>query len=168
MASPGEARERLVRLGAERTAERHLEDNALLDDARGSLRQSGRVLRLRRAAGRALLAYKGPGSVQQGVKAREEWEVSVSDANALLRILAALSFAPRFRYQKYREAYRHGGVELVVDETPIGTFFEIEGPPEAIHAAAAALGYARSDYVLDSYPELFFAGGGSGDMLFET
>jgi adenylate cyclase class 2 len=125
------------------------------------------VLRLRRAAGLSVLAYKGPGSVEQGVKSREEWEVSVSDAEGLLRILSGLAFSPRFRYQKYREAYRHGGVEIVVDETPIGTFFEIEGPPQEIHAAAAALGYAAADYVLDSYPELFFAGGGRGDMLFE-
>ena len=125
------------------------------------------MLRLRRAAGQAVLAYKGPGRVEQGVKARDEFEVCVSDAEAMLRILAGLSFAPRFRYQKYRESYRHGGVEIVVDETPIGTFIEIEGPPAEIHAAAAALGYAASEYVLDSYPELFFAGGGRGDMLFE-
>ena len=43
---------------------------------------------------------------------------------------------------------------------------EIEGPVAGIHAAAAALGYARGDYVTDSYAGLFFAAGGRGDMLF--
>jgi adenylate cyclase class 2 len=139
----------------------------LFDDDRGSLRLEGRVLRLRRAAGRAVLTYKGPGVIEQGVKTREEREVTVSDADELQRILAALGLSPRFRFQKYRESYRQGGAEVVVDETPIGTFLEIEGSPEQIHAVAAALGYSRSDYVLESYPALFFASGGTGDMLFE-
>jgi adenylate cyclase class 2 len=71
-----------------------------------------------------------------------------------------------FRYQKYRETYAWKDVEIVVDETPIGTFLEIEGPLEGIHAAAAALGYGRDDYVTDSYAGLFFASGGTGDMVF--
>jgi adenylate cyclase class 2 len=58
-------------------------------------------------------------------------------------------------------------VEVVVDETPIGVFLEIEGGAAEIHAAAAALGHTRSDYILDSYPALFAATGRSGDMVFE-
>ena len=45
-----------------------------------------------------------------------------------------------FRYQKYRESYHWRDVEIVVDETPIGTFLEIEGPVSTIHEAARALG----------------------------
>jgi hypothetical protein len=57
-------------------------------------------------------------------------------------------------------------VEVVVDETPIGAFLEIEGEVEAIHAAAAALGFGPADYIRDSYAALFAASGGTGDMLF--
>jgi adenylate cyclase class 2 len=71
-----------------------------------------------------------------------------------------------FRYQKYREVYRWKAVEIVVDETPIGTFLEIEGEIEAVHAAAAALGYDASQYVADSYVALYLAAGGQGDMIF--
>ena len=39
----------------------------------------------------------------------------------------------------------------MVDETPIGTFLEIEGPVATIHAAAAALGRGPRDYVDRSY-----------------
>ena len=71
-----------------------------------------------------------------------------------------------FRYQKYREVYRWNDVEVVVDETPIGSFLEIEGDLAAIHAAAADLGYGPADYIRESYAALFLAGGGRGDMLF--
>ncbi len=71
-----------------------------------------------------------------------------------------------FRYQKYRETYHWRDVEIVVDETPIGTFLEIEGPPATIHEAARALGRARADYIAESYAALFLASGGTGDMVF--
>ena len=50
----------------------------------------------------------------------------------------------------------------MVDETPLGAFLEIEGPPETIDEAARALGLHPGDYVLDSYPALFRAAGGRG------
>ena len=139
----------------------------LYDDATGSLRLSGRVLRLRRALGTAVVTYKGPGTIADDVKSREELEVVVSSAEACERIFAGLGLLPRLRYQKYRALYRHGEAELFVDETPIGTFFEIEGSPEAIHRAATALGFTKADYLLESYVGLFFASGGSGDLVFE-
>lgn len=166
VASPDLARDRLRRLGAARVGERRFEDNVLFDDAAGSLRRSGRVLRLRRAGGDALLTFKGPGQLVADVKAREERETAVADPESTLRILAGLGFTPRFRYQKYRETYRHGDAEIVIDELPIGTFLEIEGAPDAIHDAARRLGFARADYVLESYVALFLAGGGAGDMVF--
>ena len=54
----------------------------------------------------------------------------------------------------------------MIDETPIGTFLEIEGPVSAIHEAARALGRGPADYIADSYAALFFASGGTGDMIF--
>lgn len=139
----------------------------LYDDASGSLRRAGVLLRLRRAAGRAVVTYKGKVAERADVKAREELEVEVSDADAFEAILAAIGLLPCFRYQKYRETYGHGNAEIVIDETPVGTFLEIEADPAEIHALAQALGFSREDYVLDSYVALFLAGGGTGDMVFE-
>lgn len=147
--------------------ERHLEDNALLDDAAGSLRLAGRVLRLRRAAGTAVVTYKGPGTIADDVQSREELEVVVSSADVCERIFSGLGLLPRFRYQKYRAVYRLGDALVFVDETPIGTFFEIEGAAAGIHDAAAALGFSREEYLRVSYPALFLASGAKGDMLFE-
>jgi len=168
MPGPGPAREAVARLGASLVRPRHFEDNLLLDDAAFSLVGSGRTLRLRRTDQAAVLTFKGPRRDQEGVKSRQEIEVEAKagEADALQAILAAVGFHPAFRYQKYRETYRFGEVEIVVDETPIGTFLEIEGPLPQIHAAAAALGKGPGDYVTDSYAGLFFAAGGKGDMVF--
>jgi adenylate cyclase class 2 len=166
--SPEKAREALASLGARLCRARHFEDNVLFDDAAGRLRGSGRVIRLRRTPAAAIATYKGPGSVAAGVRSREEIEFSVSDADGFEKMLAAIELRPTFRYQKYREVFSHRDVEIVIDETPLGTFLEIEGPPATIHATAAALGYAPTDYVLESYAGLFAQSGGRGDMTFPT
>ena len=44
---------------------------------------------------------------------------------------------------------------IELDQTPIGDFLELEGPPEWIDATAAALGYSESDYVTSTYRDLF-------------
>jgi adenylate cyclase class 2 len=166
VAGPEPAREALARLGASRVRPRHLEDNLLLDDAAGSLAAAGLLLRLRRTPGEAVMTFKGPRSEAGGIKSREEIEVVVADAEAAEAILARLGFRGVFRYQKYRESYLWQDAEIVVDETPIGTFLEIEGTPAAIHAASAALGRRPEEFITASYAGLFFASGGTGDMLF--
>jgi adenylate cyclase class 2 len=166
VAGPEMARDALARLGARLVRPRHFEDNVVLDDAARGLAASGRLLRLRRTEGAAVLTFKGPRQVVEGVKHRAEREVPVSDPDGLEAILLGVGFKPVFRYQKYRETFAFGDVEIVVDETPIGAFLEIEGPIEGIHAAATALGYDRAQYISDSYLSLFFASGGVGDMVF--
>ena len=166
VAGPVPAREALARVGARPVRPRHFEDNVLLDDPSRSLSSSGRLLRLRRTGDGSVLTFKGPRRIVEGIKSREEIEAAVADADALLAIFAGLGLGPVFRYQKYRETYAWEDVEIVVDETPIGTFFEIEGPLAGIHRAAAALGQGPNDYVTDSYAGLFLASGGTGDMIF--
>ncbi len=160
------AREALRRAGARLARERHFEDNVLFDDTKGSLRAEGLVLRLRRTPGSGLLTFKGPREVHGGVKSREERETTVGDPEALDAVLRRLGYRPIFRYQKYRESWRHRGQAIEVDETPIGAFLEIEGDPAGIDAVAAELGYRPADYLADSYVALFFAAGGQGDMVF--
>jgi adenylate cyclase class 2 len=165
---PEAARAAVAALGATRERARHLEDNVLYDDVSSSLYAAGRALRLRRAEGHAIVTYKGPRQERgDGVKSRPETEIEVSDADAFHSILTALGYRKVFRYQKYRETYRWREVEIVVDETPIGTYLEIEGPVDVIHEAARALGRAPADYIADSYAALFFASGGIGDMVFK-
>jgi adenylate cyclase class 2 len=165
---PEAARAAVSALGATLERARHLEDNVLYEDAASSLYAAGQALRLRRAEGRAIVTYKGPRQERgDGIKSRPETEIEVSDADAFHSILAALGYHKAFRYQKYRETYRWREVEIVIDETPIGTYLEIEGPVDVIHEAARALGRGPADYIADSYAALFLASGGIGDMVFK-
>jgi adenylate cyclase, class 2 len=166
VASAAEGREALRRAGAALVLDRHFEDNTLYDDAAGRLRASGSVLRLRTTPAGGWLTLKGPRVIEGGVKSREELESAVADPGALAAILERLGYRPLFRYQKHRESWSHRGQRVEVDETPIGAFLEIEGDAEGIHEVARELGFSPRDYVAESYVELFFAGGGRGDMVF--
>lgn len=166
VADPAAARSAVRGIGAVLATERHFEDNVLLDDEGRGLAGAGSVLRVRRAGGVGTLTFKGPRRIRDGVKSREEIELSVQDPESLQDVLERVGLRPVFRYQKYREAYRLGELEIVIDETPIGTFLEIEGPEHEIHAAAERLGYRRADYVSESYAGLFRASGAAGDMVF--
>jgi adenylate cyclase class 2 len=166
VASVEAAHEALDRIGARATRARHIEDNLLFDLEGRVLRGRGHLLRLRETPSGAVLTFKGPHRVDGGIKSREEIEAGSADGSALRAILNRLGFVPVFRYQKYREAFAWQGQEIVVDETPIGVFLEIEGDPAGIRAAATALGFGPSDYLTDSYAALFRASGGTGDMLF--
>jgi adenylate cyclase class 2 len=159
-------RDALAHLGARLEQARHFEDNVLFDDAARSLAARGRMLRLRRTDHGSYVTFKGPRRVVDGIKVREEHETTVGDPEAFRSVLLGLGLEPVFRYQKYRETWSWNDVEIVVDETPIGSFLEIEGRSAGIHAAAVALGRAPADFITDSYGALFLAAGGSGDMTF--
>jgi len=53
-----------------------------------------------------------------------------------------------------------------LDETPIGTYLEIEGEPQAVKLAAQRLGLDLAHGMTQSYMELFRALGKTGDMVF--
>ena len=84
------ARVSLRAAGATLASARHFESNDLYDDPGKKLSGQGRTLRLRRAAGRAILTYKGPARFQGGIKVREERETEVADPAEAEAILAGL------------------------------------------------------------------------------
>jgi adenylate cyclase, class 2 len=95
-------------------------------------------------------------------KVREEIEVEVTDAANLTKIFEGLGMRGWFRYEKYRTTFQlpltarwAQGLLIELDETPIGTFVELEGPPEAIDRAARGLGFSPRDYVLRNYLALY-------------
>jgi adenylate cyclase class 2 len=166
--SPDTARERLRGLGAVLVRARHFEENVLFDDASGSLREGGSVLRLRQTRAGGVLTFKGPRELAAGIKSREERESAVAAPDQVRAILGHLGYRPVFRYHKYRESWSYRGQQVEVDETPIGAFLEIEGDAVGIAAVAGELGFSASDYLAESYVGLFLAGGGKGDMVFPT
>src|SRR4029077_17540420 len=98
--------------------------------------------------------FKGPG-YPGSMKVRDEYESTVGDGDVMLHILEELGFRVSFRYEKYREEYTAGDVTVAIDETPVGTFVEIEGSETGILTLSAALGRSPADFVLESYRGLF-------------
>ena len=148
-------RDTLISSGATPVSERHLERNALFDDAQGRLFSGQKALRVRHARGRGILTFKGAASFEGPIKKREELEIEVSDPDLLETILERLGFVAQFRYEKRREEYRWRDCVFALDETPIGNFVEIEGEPGPIGEALKALGLSAEDAVRSSYAGLY-------------
>ncbi len=157
---------KVLALGGRQTMERHLEDNLLFDRESDSLAQQRKLLRLRiiaeaeppHAEKLAILTFKGSPEISDGVKKRDEIECEVSGASNLIEILSHLELHPTFRYQKYRTIFtiKDVDLEICLDETPVGCFYELEGEILRIHQFATKLGYNRDDYITQSYATLYY------------
>ena len=149
-----DARSAVLAAGATPLRSRRLQADALLDTDDDALQRRRCVLRMRRDSDHCVLTFKGP--VRPGsMKVRDEYESTVGDGEVMLRVLEQLGFRVSFRYEKYREEYSAKDVTVAVDETPVGTFVEIEGSETGILAVSAALGRSPADFVLESYRALF-------------
>ena len=148
---------RLRSLGATLHRRRHFEDNFILEDSGGELRRAGSLLRVRLTPALAFLTFKGPRRIVAGTKEREEIEVEVPDGPHLLKILVRSGMKCAFHYQKYRTTYRHGSVLITLDETPIGSYMELEGPRGGIARLARRLGFGRKDFITETYYGLFIS-----------
>ncbi|HYM09383.1 MAG TPA: class IV adenylate cyclase [Bryobacterales bacterium] len=175
IASPAAMRRRLRGLGFHAIGPRQLERNLVFDTSDGALRNRQQLLRLRSKGRRWWLTWKGRPASDSLHKVREEIEVELGDGAALEDILRRLGFCAVFQYEKYRTEFRQRGQRsqghLLLDETPIGNFIELEGPPRWIDRIAAELGYKLRDYVVASYGALYLAycreqGLPAGDMVF--
>jgi adenylate cyclase class 2 len=169
--SVDEARSAILACGATPLLGRRLQEDSLLDTDDEQLRRRRCVLRVRVENGKSRLTFKGP--VEPGLmKVREEIETVVGDGDILLRVLKELGLHVWFRYEKYREEFAHEDVIVAVDETPVGTFVEIEGSEGGIQSMAEALGKVQTDYIQDSYRGLFLQcreafGLKGSDMVFD-
>lgn len=161
------------------------EENVIFDTPQGGLAKHGQLLRIRTETSesrgpskksnlkpRVVLTFKRPVAHPKGSdavrpaysshKVREEIEMEVTDAASLTTIFEGLGMSGWFRYEKFRTTFRlpatkswARGLLIELDETPIGTFVELEGPAPAIDRAAAELGYSKRDYVLKNYLTLY-------------
>jgi adenylate cyclase, class 2 len=161
------------------------EENVIFDTPQGGLAKHGQLLRIRTVTPevrrksektglkqRVVLTFKQPmaqttragaqGASYGSYKVRDEIEVQVAEGGTLTRIFEGLGMSGWFRYEKYRTTFRlpaskawAKGLLIELDETPIGTFVELEGPAAAIDRAAGELGFSKRDYVLENYLRLY-------------
>ncbi|HLI86740.1 MAG TPA: class IV adenylate cyclase [Bryobacteraceae bacterium] len=171
VASAAAARGLLRAKGYRVSKPRIFEANDVFDTPDRRLRDAQSLLRVRQVRREAKLTYKGPPSGGKH-KSREELELKADDAQTLASILGRLGFARVFRYEKYRtEFQRETTGTVTLDETPIGTYLELEGAPGWIDRTARALGFEEKDYILESYGRLYLTwcerqGREPGDMVF--
>jgi adenylate cyclase class 2 len=156
--SPEQARRLLYKAGFRVSRRRRHEDNLVFDRPDHGMRAKGLLLRLRRSGRDATLTYKGPAAAGT-YKSRQEFETAVGDPEVLETIMGVLGFEIVFRYEKFRTEYRcldRRGV-VTLDETPIGTFLELEGEPNWIDPVARRLGFSELSYITDSYASLYWS-----------
>jgi adenylate cyclase, class 2 len=151
---PGLA-DRLRSQGFDLVTARTHEMNTLYDLPDASLRGRGALLRLRRYGSKWTVTYKDKPATVGKHKTRRELETVVENGAAMAQIIEALGYRPRFAYEKFRTEWTDGTGHVVLDETPVGNFGEIEGQPEWIDTVAARLGIGHDQYITLSYSELF-------------
>src|SRR4051812_32404342 len=141
-------------IGGQRLYPPTFEDNIVLH-RRGELRTKGSLLRVRRFGKYSIATYKGPMSIEGGVKSREEVQTGVESFELAIQLFDALGYKPVFRYQKFREVWRVKDVEVQLDRTPIGDYFEIEGAMDVIRGIASDLGMNMDQAIRQTYADLY-------------
>lgn len=163
----------LRRLGWRVARRRCHEKNTVYDRPGDSWLMAGRLMRVREVGKSCQLTVKLPVAYQGDHKVREEHEIMADDPVQLLHILDALEFEPEWRYEKFRTEFRkpRESGKILLDETPVGDYLELEGAADWIDRTAERLGFSKSDYIVASYRGLFVdyvaaSGGKARDMLF--
>lgn len=122
------------------------------DDALKARDEVIRVRVYRSSAGeRALLDWKGPADSQSGYKVREEISTELSDLGALTNILSRLGYVVVREIDRRILQYELDGAVIRFETYPrMDSLVEVEGEPDAIENAIAALGMARGEFTSEA------------------
>ena len=167
--------QRLQAEGFRQETPRTFERIVLYDTPERRLRLERQILRIRRYGDKWVLTHKAlPAEGDTGLyKHRIETETTLGDGETVAAVFASLGFLPAFTYEKWRTEWADDTGHCVIDETPLGTYAEIEGPEDWINRTAAALGVDSSEYIGLSYGRLFEVwkeqtGSLANDLTFEA
>jgi adenylate cyclase, class 2 len=133
------------------------ERNTVYDTPTKDLLRSRRLLRIRQIDDRAIVTVKLPAVYGGPHKVREEHQFETDAVEQARQVFMGLGYEPAWIYEKRRTTFRKVGEDgiIEVDETPIGDFVEMEGDARWIDRTAAAAGFSKDDYLLDTYRDLF-------------
>ncbi len=142
---------------------RTFEHNTLYDTPARDLRTRTEILRIRQYGDTCTVTHKRLATPQEAAdspryKVRIETETTVGDRESLATIFEHLGYGPAFTYEKYRTEWSDPACptgHIVVDETPIGTYAELEGPTDWIDRTLATLSIDPATSLTDSYGKLF-------------
>lgn len=150
-------RSKVERAGGTLEMEGRLEDRRY-DTADGELKQRDHVLRVRvfrdGTTQRASFEWKGPARSRDGYRLREEIGTGASDPSALMAIVERLGFVVTRAIDRHIAQYSLEGATVRFERYPrMDDLVEVEGEPDAIERAVAAIGISRSAYNSESLPE---------------
>ena len=165
VADPSSLESRLTQLGFHLETPRTFEHNTLYDTPARDLRARREILRIRQYGALCTVTHKRQ-PVDEATdtaaryKVRIETETIVAEGPALAEVFRNLGYVPVFIYEKFRTQWSYSvstevTAHLVLDETPIGAFAELEGPPTWIDESLARLGVDHTSCTTDSYGKLF-------------
>jgi adenylate cyclase class 2 len=172
---------RLPALGFLLETPRTFEQNTLYDTPGRALRESRQLLRIRRYGDVWTLTHKRKPATQDDTaryKVRIETETRIEDGPTLASVFEQMGYAAVFRYEKFRTEWTQASTtiegplftdpaltgepaipapskHLVIDETPIGNYAELEGPTGWIDQTLVRLEIDPAICITDSYGRLF-------------
>jgi adenylate cyclase class 2 len=165
VSDPDALQARLAQLGFHLETPRTFEHNTLYDTTTRELRAKRQVLRLRQYGSICTVTHKRQPERQEidttRYKIRIETETRVAEREPMAEIFAQLGLVPVFDYEKYRTEWSSSAgqqqetAHLVIDETPIGNYAELEGPTAWIDRTLEALEINPATCLTDSYGKLF-------------
>jgi predicted adenylyl cyclase CyaB len=146
-------RQKVERAGATLTFEGNLVDKRYDVESR-ELSSRDEVLRVRRYESldsvKTYLDWKGPTEIEDVYKVREEISTLVEDGSALDQLLDRLGFQITMQIDREIAQYDLGGAMIRFERYPrMDTLVEVEGQPEQIEEAIAALEMARGEFTSD-------------------
>ncbi|HEY1501771.1 MAG TPA: class IV adenylate cyclase [Acidobacteriaceae bacterium] len=158
VADPATLIKRLQSAGFHEETPRTFERNILYDTADRRLRAQQTILRVRKYGDRWIVTHKclPPNNDPDARhKHRVETETTVKDGEAIGHIFTQLGYQPSFTYEKWRTEFADATGHCVLDETPIGVYAELEGPPDWIDTIGHKLGIDHAQFLTLSYGRLF-------------
>jgi adenylate cyclase class IV len=104
---------------------------------------------------RAELDWKGPTRREGGYKLREELATQVTSPDELVTMLARLGFVVTIAIDREIAQYDLGGAMIRFERYPrMDDLVEVEGAPEQIERAIAALGLPRGGFTDERLPDI--------------
>jgi adenylate cyclase, class 2 len=167
LSDPQALQTQLPRLGFHLVTPRTFEHNTLYDTPTRDLRGRRQLLRIRQYGPLCTVTHKRQPDQQAPVdttryKIRIETETAVAEPEALAEIFQQLGYSPVFVYEKFRSEWSYALspgssaiAHLVIDETPIGNYAELEGPTSWIDQTLIELAIDPATCLTDSYGKLF-------------
>ncbi|HET8771351.1 MAG TPA: CYTH domain-containing protein [Gemmatimonadaceae bacterium] len=103
---------------------------------------------------RARIEFKGPTGFADGYKVREEHATDASDPDELARILDLLGYEVTREIDREIEQYVLAGATVRFERYPhMDVLAEVEGEPDAIERAIAAMGLERAGFTTARLPD---------------